>query len=572
MSDFENNNLNPEGSSNHTNSNQNPNNKVPEYSFWAENITNGGSSGNAYGPSGNAYGPFGTYGPSGNQSVDSNPYPGYSQSGRGYQTYSGSGPNSYQGDGTGSYQSSGYQNAPYQNNAYQNNPYQGNGYQNSSNQNYSYANYNPNANPWDYGNSQVNTEKKKKRRERKPVNKGVKFFAKAVCFGLIAAISFAGFQQLYYVIDPESASNQLIGSLARKTVQEERYEIGYTSSGNVKLSDRSAISLIVDETMSSIVSINSTSTQTSDWFGRQYSQEVEGSGSGFVVGKNEKELLIATNNHVVEGTDTIMVTFIDGTKSNAVIKGTDVAADLAVVCVDIASLEKDTLDAISVAKLGNSDDIKVGQMSVAIGNALGYGQSVTVGYISAKDREVEVSNGYNSNKMVLLQTDAAINPGNSGGALLNLDGEVIGINTVKYASNEVEGMGYAIPISRAIPIINELMSREILAEEEQGYLGIAGNDVTEDVASYYNMPVGVFVNEVSKGGAAEKAGLLSGDIITKADDIEITSITQLRDYVTSKRVGSPVEVTYMRKTSGEYKEDKVTVTLGKNPALENSQE
>lgn len=548
MSDFDNNNLKPEGNS-HTDNNQNPNNKVPEYSFWAENITSGGQPGNT-----NHY--------SGNQYNNANSYSGHSYSDHNNNNYD-------------TYNNNNGMNAN-QNNSYQNNSYQNNSNQNYSNQNYSnysYANYNPNANPWEYNNGQpFNTEKSKKQKERKPVNKAVKFFTKAVCFGLIAAVSFVGFQQLYYVIDPGAASNRMISSLTERAVKDEKYEIGYTSPGTIKLSDRSAISSIVDDTMSSIVSINSTSTQTTDWFGQQYSQEVEGSGSGFVVGKNEEELLIATNNHVVEGTDTIKVTFIDGTESEAVIKGTDATADLAVVCVDITSLKQSTLDTISVAKLGNSDDIKVGQMSIAIGNALGYGQSVTVGYISAKDREVEVSNGYDSNKMVLLQTDAAINPGNSGGALLNLDGEVIGINTVKYASNEVEGMGYAIPISRAIPIINELMSREILAEEEQGYLGIMGNDVTEDVASYYNMPVGVFINEASKGGAAEKAGLLSGDIITKADDIEITSITQLRDYVTSKRVGTTVEITYMRKSSSEYTEGKLTVTLGKNPTLESSPE
>ncbi|MBP1756740.1 MAG: hypothetical protein H6Q59_3138 [Firmicutes bacterium] len=377
--------------------------------------------------------------------------------------------------------------------------------------------------------------------------------------------------KFFYLINPDSASSKLISSLSQEDTVDSKYEIGYTSSGEVKLEDKSAISQVVDKTIPSIVSINSTATQTTDWFGQPYSQEVEGSGSGFIVGKNEKELLIATNNHVVEGTETIKVTFIDGTQADAVIKGTDAAADLAVVTVDISTLDKKTLEAIKVAKLGNSDNIKVGQMSVAIGNALGYGQSVTVGYISAKDREVDLSDGYTSKKMILLQTDAAINPGNSGGALLNVDGEVIGINTVKYASNEVEGMGYAIPISRALPIINELMSREILAEEEQGYLGIIGNDVTEDVASYYNMPIGVFLNELAKDGAAEKAGLLPGDIITKADNVEITSITQLRDYVTSKRIGAEVTITYMRKSASEYKEGTLKVTLGKNPNLDTSE-
>jgi len=525
-------------------SNQNPNNRVPEYSFWAENVPGGGQ---------NYYS---------NQSSIAPNMPNPNQMNQNQMN-----PNQMNQNG-GYYNNANYN--PYSN---MNQPYsnQANMNQNSGYQNYSYSNYNPNTNSWNYGNTQGTETTSKPKKERKPANKVVRFLTKAVCFGLIAGLSFAGFGQFFYLINPDSASSKLISSLSQEDTVDSKYEIGYTSTGEVKLEDKSAISQVVDKTIPSIVSINSTATQTTDWFGQPYSQEVEGSGSGFIVGKNEKELLIATNNHVVEGTETIKVTFIDGTQADAVIKGTDAAADLAVVTVDISTLDKKTLEAIKVAKLGNSDNIKVGQMSVAIGNALGYGQSVTVGYISAKDREVDLSDGYTSKKMILLQTDAAINPGNSGGALLNVDGEVIGINTVKYASNEVEGMGYAIPISRALPIINELMSREILAEEEQGYLGIIGNDVTEDVASYYNMPIGVFLNELAKDGAAEKAGLLPGDIITKADNVEITSITQLRDYVTSKRIGAEVTITYMRKSASEYKEGTLKVTLGKNPNLDTSE-
>ncbi len=527
MSEYDNNNQSVDDNHN-INNNPIPNNKIPEYNFWAENVPGGAKVNDT-----NQY--------SSNNSGGANPSSSYTYSNPSYSNQSN--PNSYN---------------PYDSSQYNSNP-------NGPNPNYSYSNYNPNANSWNYGDNQSNISGSKPKKEHKPMNRGVKFMIKAVCFGVIAGLSFVGFGQLYYLINPEAASSKLISQLSQDELTEAKYEIGYTSGGDIKREDRSTISQIVDQTMPSIVSINSTVTQTTNWFGQPYSQEVEGSGSGFIVGKNEKELLIATNNHVVEGTDKIKVTFIDGNQADAVIKGTDAKADLAVVCVDIATMEKSTLDAIEVAKLGNSDQVKVGQMSVAIGNALGYGQSVTVGYISAKDREVEISDGYTSNKMILLQTDAAINPGNSGGALLNVNGEVIAINTVKYASNEVEGMGYAIPISRAIPIINELMSREILSEEEQGYLGIVGNAVTEDVASYYNMPIGVFVNELSKGGSAEKAGILPGDIITKADKIEITSITQLRDYVNSKRIGTQVTITYMRKSASEYKEGQVTVTLGKNP-------
>lgn len=452
-------------------------------------------------------------------------------------------------------------------------------------QNRGHYNYNTNNSSWDYNNQNTNqnyyytspnyndehkSNKKSSKKDRKVSSTGgraVKFLAKAVCFGLVAGLSFMGVGKLYVTINPNAASSSMIKELTDNP----GYEVGYTQSGAIKTVSETAVSKIAKNTLPATVSINSTSTQTTSWFGQSIDQDVEGSGSGIIVGKNEKELLITTNNHVVEGTKSIQVTFADGSQAEAVIKGTDSVADLAVVTVDITKLKDSTLKAIAVAELGNSDDVKVGEMVIAIGNALGYGQSVTVGYVSAKDRKVEVSDGYYSKTMVLLQTDAAINPGNSGGALINMKGQVIGINTVKYASSEVEGMGYAIPITKATPIITELMSREVLSEAQQGYLGIAGNDVTEDVAAYYNMPVGVYINEAVEGGAAAKAGLKADDIIIKADDIEISSISQLKEYVNSKRVGSKVIITYMRNANGSYEEAKVTVTLGKNPSLDSQQ-
>ncbi|MDF2950900.1 MAG: 2-alkenal reductase, partial [Anaerocolumna sp.] len=304
-------------------------------------------------------------------------------------------------------------------------------------------------------------------------------------------------------------------------------------------------------------------TETTDWFGQQYSEEYQGSGSGIIVGKNEKELLIATNNHVVEGAEPITVTFIDDTKAEAIIKGTDAVADLAVISIDLSTIKEETLNTIKIATLGDSDDVKVGQMAIAIGNALGYGQSVTVGYISAKDRAVAIE----GNTMVLLQTDAAINPGNSGGALLNMKGEVIGINSVKYASSEVEGMGYAIPISRAMPIINELMNRETLAEDEKGYLGVYIRQVTEEVAQTYNWPVGVYVISTIEGGAAESAGIIAGDIITKVNQTEVTAESQLQEKVNSYRAGTEVTLTVMRMENGQYIEREIVVTLGKSATL-----
>jgi serine protease Do len=436
-----------------------------------------------------------------------------------------------------------------------------------------YSSYNPNTNSWEYGVDATDRNGKKNKKQGTG-KKTLLFILKGLCFGVIAAASFVFFQQAYYYINPEAVNENSIsnGDDSGFTLPTKQYKLEVTKPGVAKVQLKSVISDVVNDTMPAIVSISSISSQPDIWFGQEYSQPMESSGSGIIVGKDEKELLIATNNHVVEGTEDITVTFIDGTVATAVIKGTDATADLAVITVDISGLKKATLDTIEVAKLGNSDAAKVGEMSIAIGNALGYGQSVTVGYISAKDREVEVSDGYQSQNMVLLQTDAAINPGNSGGALLNVNGEVIGINTVKYASNEVEGMGYAIPITRATPIINELMNRELLKEDEQGFLGIACTDVTEDVSEALNMPIGVYVSSVVEDSGSAKAGLIKGDIITHVNDIEITSSTQLREYVNSLRIGTEVKITFMRSTEGSYKENTASVILAGNPELKDNVE
>lgn len=388
------------------------------------------------------------------------------------------------------------------------------------------------------------------------------FLTKAACFGLLAGISFIAVQHVYDRFMPEKVNNEnsyVLGS-TDNTSDKSDFKVAVTDKAQVKLSPNHVITEVVDATMPSIVSISSKSTQTDYWFGNEY--EMEGSGSGIIVGKNDEELLIATNNHVVEGANAITVTFMDGKTSEAVIKGTDSAADLAVITVNLSKLDKDTQETIKIAKLGDSDNVKVGEMSIAIGNALGYGQSVTVGYISALNREVEFSDNYTYKKMTLLQTDAAINPGNSGGALINLDGEVIGINSVKYSSELVEGMGYAIPITRAMPIINELMNREILTANEQGYLGVGVIDVTESDSQKYNMPIGVYISEVVKDSAADKAGIMVRDIVTKLDGVEITSGTQLSEKISSIRKGTEVEITIMRNTDGTYKEQKLKAVLG----------
>ncbi len=396
------------------------------------------------------------------------------------------------------------------------------------------------------------------------VKKVVTIIGAALLFGVVAGLSFQG---VNWVADSWNKDRQSIVSEQENDAidtKDEDKSIEETKLTTGTATQATDVSSVVENTMPSIVSITSTISQTYNFFGEDYSEDGQGSGSGIIVGKNEKELLVATNNHVVEGAKKIGVTFIDNEVVSAEIKGTDSAADLAVVAIKITDIKKETLDAIKVATLGNSDDIKVGQMAIAIGNALGYGQSVTVGYISAKDREVNVS----ETTMVLLQTDAAINPGNSGGALLNIKGELIGINSVKYASNDVEGMGYAIPITRATPIINELMSREKLTEEEKGYLGISGTDVTEEDSNRYSMPVGVYVHSVSEDGAAKEAGIVKGDIITQVNDNQVDSIAALQERVNSYRIGTKIKVTVMRNNSGTYEEKVITVTLKGSKTLD----
>ncbi|NLJ96831.1 MAG: PDZ domain-containing protein [Clostridiales bacterium] len=402
---------------------------------------------------------------------------------------------------------------------------------------------------------------------QKPKKKGVgrvfSFIFKALTFGLVAGAAFVGVQYLYYKTNPDAfvkKDSYILGSLEEDIRPGINLKVSSTDHGVVSSLPETTVMKVAEETMPSIVSITSISTKTDMWFGLEYSNE--GSGSGIIVGKDENELFIATNNHVVDGTDKITVTFIDDSQAEAVIKGTDTIADLAVITVKLDDLDQSTRDAISIAKLGNSDEVGVGEMAIAIGNAMGYGQSVTVGYVSAKDRKVEVSDNYRYKTMVLLQTDAAINPGNSGGALININGEVIGINTVKFTDYSVEGMGYAIPITRAIPIINDLMSREILEVDEQGFLGVAVSDVTEDVSRRFKMPMGVYISTLVEDSAADKAGLKEGDIIQYINDIEIASGVQLSELISSIRAGTEIEVKYMRHIDGNYKEQTVKVILG----------
>ena len=335
-------------------------------------------------------------------------------------------------------------------------------------------------------------------------------------------------------------------------------KIGSTAVLSNVSSDTQTVATVAANAMPSIVAITSQLTETGyDVFGQAYSQDATGAGSGILIEQTDSSLLIATNYHVVEGAKSISVTFADEKQASGTVKGYNATADLAVVVVSLKDVSDSTLKAIKIATLGDSDSVKVGEQVVAIGNALGYGQSVTVGYISATNRQVQLD----SKTMTLLQTDAAINPGNSGGALLNLKGEVIGINSVKYASEEVEGIGYAIPISNAQPIITELKNKETLTSAEQGYLGITGTDVTAEVAKMYSMPEGAYVYSVTSGGAAEKAGIQKGDIITKVNGIEVSTMATLRTEINSYRVGTEVTLTIERSENGNYVEKEIKVKL-----------
>lgn len=327
------------------------------------------------------------------------------------------------------------------------------------------------------------------------------------------------------------------------------------------------VSSIAEKAMPSLVAINDTMTvEQNNFFGMPQTYQAQSSGSGIIVGQNDTELLIATNNHVVSGATDMKVTFTDSTQVAAAVKGTDSATDLAIIAVKLSDIPSDTMSKIKVATLGNSDNVKVGQQVIAIGNALGYGQSLTVGYISALDREITDENGI---QHTYIQTDAAINPGNSGGALLDLNGNVIGINAAKNASTEVEGMGFAIPISKAQEILNNLMTkktREAADESAQGYLGIQGTNIDANASKEYGMPVGIYVYKIVEGGAAANSDLKEKDIITKFDGQSVTNMEELKQMLTYYEGGSTVSLTVQSLVNGSYVEHEVQITLGTKPA------
>ena len=433
---------------------------------------------------------------------------------------------------------------------------------------------------------------------RKIAKKGLTLSLCAVLAGGLAAGSFEGVNKLAGwsgATTVEAASNKDETTLtyaksekkdadASDSKSDTGKDTGSTAKGSLDVSE------IVSEALPSIVSITTKSVQeVQNYFGmygmygyapQQQEQEVEGSGSGIIVGKNDDELLIATNYHVVEGADTLSVAFTDGNAVEASVKGFDEERDLAVVSVSLDDVEDDTMDAVSIANIGSSDDLKVGEQVVAIGNALGYGQSVTTGIVSAKNRRMDSDNNTvtdgsddSSDGVNLIQTDAAINPGNSGGALLNMEGEVVGINSAKLASTEVEGMGYAIAISDVTDILQNLMnetSRDKLDDSEHGVLGIEGSSVSSEAVQMYGIPAGVFVKKVTEGGAADKAGLKANSVITEFNGKAVSSSDQLIEYLSYYEPDEEVELTVQVPHGTSYKEETVKVTLDENTDADDS--
>lgn len=375
-------------------------------------------------------------------------------------------------------------------------------------------------------------------------------------FGLASGLVFTGVTKMADTGTSKKASTVQMSTTQAALASNVSTKKSTTESGEYTVEE------IAKNCSSSVVSITCKSVQeVRNFFGGQQQYESESAGSGIVIAKDENNLYVATNNHVVDGASDLSVCFNDSKDNvySAEVKGTDAGNDLAIVAISLKDIDEDVLKSVSIATLGDSSNENVGEQVVAIGNALGYGTSVTSGYISALDREVTIDN----NTAKLIQTDAAINPGNSGGALFNMKGEVIGINSAKFSSEEVEGMGYAIPISTAEPILQQLITMEKVDDSKKGTLGIKCKDVSSDVSESYDIPQGVYVSELTKGGAAEKAGIESGDIITEFDGKSVADTSSLVNMLQYYEAGKTVEVTVKRRASGGYEDKKVKVTLDK---------
>lgn len=454
--------------------------------------------------------------------------------------------------------------------------YQSAGGANGTNGNYQYGNTYPH-----YAGVEQGKHKEKKKKEKKP-NSFLKKAAVCLSLGLLFGI-FAG-TGMFAV---QAVTGAVIGNKTVEVTESDRVILededegntagtqtddtakagGKTVQSGIRETDNIStivadVSQVVKEVMPAIVSINNHYTEKMSYFGQTMTSEADASGSGIIVGQNDTELLIVSNYHVIADSDELTVQFVEGSEARASIKGTDPDMDLAVIAVPIGDVNSSTLQEIAVATLGNSDTLTVGEPAIAIGNSLGYGQSVTTGVISALNRSIQLSDGTDG---TFIQTDAAINPGNSGGALLNMKGEVVGINSNKIGGSAVEGMGYAIPISAASPIIAELMLKETknkVAEEERGYLGISGISVTQEVSAAYGMPEGVYISQVYENTAAAAAGLRKGDIIVEFGGDKISSMDILQKELEFYAKGDVVDVTVMSPGVGGYESRTVELTLG----------
>ena len=377
------------------------------------------------------------------------------------------------------------------------------------------------------------------------------------------AVSMAGAEE------SEAQAQEEAGSADEKGQEANDNAIATTLSAAPVQTMVTDVTEVVKAVMPSVVSVNNKFVETTSFFGQEYSSEAVSSGSGFIVGKNDTELLLVSNFHVVENAEELTVQFCDGTQAQAQIKGSDRDKDLAVIAVLLEDIEAETKDKIAIATMGDSNDLIVGESVIAIGNALGYGQSVTVGVVSALNRPIAVDTIYMGEELdeevnTFIQTDAAINPGNSGGALLNTKGEVIGINSNKIGGDAIEGMGYAIPISDAKPIIEDLMTKQTkhrVKEEDKGYLGITGIDVVAEYSKIYGMPLGVYVSSVTEGTGADAAGLIKGDIITAINGEEIESMAELKEELEYYAAGTTIELTIMQGSPTGYQSKNVSVTL-----------
>lgn len=417
------------------------------------------------------------------------------------------------------------------------------------------------------GSNGSNTEPKNTKKHGGYFRKAMVSVSLGLFFGLFAGIGFYAVQQGTGMLKTDT-DTAVVSEVASEAATESSQSTPQLAT-NVTYVE-SDVSDVVEKVMPAMVSIVNNFTETANVFGQQYTQEEAASGSGIIVGKTDDELLIVSNNHVVESADTLTVTFIDGSEAQAQVKGLDSDMDLAVIAVSLNDLSDDTKNAITVATLGSSDDLKLGEPVIAIGNALGYGQSVTNGIVSALNREITLENGSTG---TFIQTNAAINPGNSGGALLNMNGEVIGINSNKIAGSTVEGMvegmGYAIPITSASPIIADLMERQTrtkVAEDEVGYIGISLQEVTSQISQMYNMPEGIYVVSVEEGSAAANAGIMKGDIITKFDGSSISSYSDLQKTLQYYAAGDSATITVQRPQNGEYVSVELNLILGSRPA------